>query len=313
MRDDGRLFEELLQAMLAAATDRIRIRGFERGYASRDAVGSQPTGRLLFADSIATCTFATGRLAYRHDEFGADTPNNRVLKACARILAGSNPAGQHQESLRASVREMRDVADVPLSPALLRSLPRSIASRRYRVVRFVARLLVESGQPDERIGEEWARRLIQDKVRMRRLFERFVYRFTRNCRPKGSQVGRDRHEWSGTRQEFVPRLETDVTIRWKDRIRIIECKYTPNMFADGPNGALMYRPEHLRQIFSYLARASASGAVGICADGVLLYPALDQPSEARIELGDFPCTVARLGLAQPWPDLASQLRSIAFD
>ena len=139
--EDGARFDDVLQAMLARAADRIRLRGFERGYSQDEELTTRPRGRMLVAESIASCAIPTRRLACRFDEFGADTPHNRVLKAAARQLAGTSDESPAKDGLRALVREMREVDDVRLSRRLLSALPRSIATRRYRVVRFIARLI----------------------------------------------------------------------------------------------------------------------------------------------------------------------------
>jgi hypothetical protein len=47
-------------------------------------------------------------------------------------------------------------------------------------------------------------------------------------------------------------------------------------------------------------------------DGLLLYPALDLPIRNAIFLGDFSCSVATLGLAEPWTTLTARMRAIAF-
>jgi len=311
-RDEGAAFEHMLQAMLARAGERIRLRGLERGYSAHEEITSRPHGRLSMARSISTCAIPTMRLACEFDEFGADTPHNRVLKACARTLVRCEASSAHQDSLHALVREMREVSDVGLSRRMLRALPRSIATRRYRVVRFVARLLVESGQPDERLGEEWARRLNADEVRMRKVFERFVLRFAREHAPNGCTVSAQRSRWAGTEQERVPGLHTDVTIRQPGRARIIECKYVDEVLVPGRHGGPTYRPAHLFQLFGYLSRAQTRYDAGDRIDGVLLYPAVGGPLEDTITLGGFSCKIAQLGLAEPWSALTAQLRKIAF-
>jgi len=310
--DDGASFDDVLQAMLARAAQRIRLRGFERGYKCDEEVTARPRGRMLIAESIATCAIQTGRLVCRFEEFGPDTPHNRVLKVCARTLLRCDASSEHQESLRALVREMRDVADVKLSRPLLRALPRSSATRRYRVVRFIARLIVDAGQPDERLGDEWARRLVQDEVKMRKVFERFVLRFAREHSPDGCAVSAQRCHWAGAKQSRVPGLQTDVTIERAGHARIIECKYTAAVLVPGRHERPTYKPGHLFQLFGYLSRAHARYGARHRIDGVLLYPAVGDSLEDTITLGGFSCKVAQLGLAEPWSTLTARLREIAF-
>jgi len=311
-RDEGAAFEHILQAMLARAGERIRLRGFERGYSSEEEITARPHGRLLLAKSISTCAIPTMRLACAFDEFGADTPHNRVLKAAARHLTRACSESDQHDSLHALVREMREVTDVRLSRRLIASLPRSIATRRYRVVRFIARLIVDAGQPDERLGDEWARRLVQDEVKMRKVFERFVLRFAREHSPDGCAVSAQRCHWAGAKQSRVPGLQTDVTIERAGHARIIECKYTAAVLVPGRHERPTYKPGHLFQLFGYLSRAHARYGARHRIDGVLLYPAVGDSLEDTITLGGFSCKVAQLGLAEPWSTLTARLREIAF-
>ena len=310
--DDGASFDDVLQAMLARAAQRIRLRGFERGYTCDEEVTARPRGRMLIAESIATCAIQTRRLVCRFEEFGPDTPHNRVLKACAHTLMRSDASSEHQESLRGLVREMRDVADVKLSRTLLRALPRSIATRRYRVVRFIARLLIDAGQPDEQIGDEWARRLLQNEKAMRKVFERFVYRFAKRSSQRMTSVGRWPLSWGEHSQDLVGNLNTDVTIRGKNWTRIIECKYMRSATTRGQYGD-MFHPTHLRRIYAYLARTRDLSQGNRALNGVILFPAIDASASQSIDLGGFPVRVIQLSLDQSWSALSKELMSVLFD
>jgi 5-methylcytosine-specific restriction enzyme subunit McrC len=310
--DEGKSFDELLQAMLARAAERIRLRGFERGYSQAEEITTRPRGRIAVSRSIAACTIPMRRLACEFDEFGPDTPHNRVLKACARTLVRCDKSSVHQDSLRALVREMREVSDVALSRRMLQALPRSIATRRYRVVRFIARLLVDAGQPDARIGTEWARRLLQDESAMRGIFERFVRRFGRAHRPAGVAVRPSRFLWSASPQKLVPTLITDVTVEARGWTRIIECKYMRSHATHTQHGTEMFHPEHLRQIFAYLSRARDTAQSPIALDGVVLYPAFDAAASHTVDLGEFRVRVVQLSLDQPWSALCGDLRGLLF-
>ena len=310
--DDGASFDDLLQAMLARAAERIRLRGFERGYSEETEVTARPRGRILINQSITSCALPTRRLVCSFDEFAVDTPHNRILKACARTLMRSNASTDHQDSLRSLVRAMRVVTDIALSRQLLRSLPHSLATRQYRVVRFVARLLIDAGQPDEHIGDEWARRLFQNEQRMRKVFERFAYRFARAHAPNRERVGRWPLRWGAEAQDLVGNLNTDVTIRGNGWTRIIECKYVRSVTTTDHYGNEMLRPEHLRQIYAYLARTRDTAEFDVRIDGVVMYPAITGSARQTIDLGGFPVEVIRLSLAQSWPEVHRELLGLLF-
>lgn len=309
-RDDGASFDDVLAAMLARAAGRIRLRGFERGYRTDEEITARPRGRMLLGTSIATSRLVQRRIHCSFDDFVADTPHNRLLKAAARTLIDRGEPGPHHDPLRALVREMRDVGDTPLSRTLLRSLPRSPAARRYRVIRFIARLLLDAGQPDATLADDWARQLLRDEIRMRRVFEAFVLRYCRRHASAGVRARRCRLAWSDRTQPLVGGLTTDVTVRGRGWTRIIECKYTAAATSCGPYGTEMFRPEHLRQLYAYLARTRDSIVNAGVLDGVLLYPAVVTHSISRIDLGGFPVAVVRLSLDRTWIEIGRTLEGL---
>ncbi len=320
-RDVGSDFRELLAAMLARAAERVRRGGWDRGYSLHEDFGSRPRGRILIGTTIARGGLFTARLAHEFDELDEDTPDNRVLKAAAKILstpkssAGEdeeNPSESFAMSLGRIVRELRAVSDVRLTPHLVGSLPRGQASRRYRVVRFVARLLVECAEPDEAEGTDWARRLLQDSVRMRRLFERFVLRYAQ--RHTDAKVKPTRYTWSDTpspeSQALMPGLHTDVVLRGKDWTRIVECKYTPRLFASGRHNKQQFHSAYLRQLFAYLSREAAKHPTRPRPSGLLLYPAVSTSVDHVIRMDPFQARVATLDLTLPWSDLRTRLDAL---
>ena len=74
----------------------------------------------------------------------------------------------------------------------------------------------------------------------------------------------------------------------------------------------MLHPEHLRQIYAYLARTRDTSPSGRAIDGVLLYPAIDASANQSIELGAFTVRVVRLSLSNPWHELARALTKVLF-
>ncbi len=317
----GASFVELLTSLLANAIERLRSVGLERGYAPEIAMGSHPRGRLLMGDSCTRLSLARNHLVHEHDLFDIDTPDNRVLKSTALTLLrvqeseSGGVQAEDQAVLSRITREMRNVPALRVSRRTLASLPRSIASRRYRTVRFVARLLVDQAEPHEVDGTDWARRLLQDPVRMRKVFERFVFRYSRTHAPGRLRIRKARYEWpeahNGARDRLLPSLHTDMNVCGPGWTRIVECKYTPRLYSKSLHGERHLDAGHLRQLHAYMSREQASGSAQVC--GLLLYPLGAEELDHRTSLGTFPVRVVTLDLAQDWDLVCARLRSVVFD
>jgi hypothetical protein len=113
-------------------------------------------------------------------------------------------------------------------------------------------------------------------------------------------------------QDFVGRLNTDVTVVGSVWTRIIECKYMRSAITQDHRGTQMFHPDHLRQIYAYLARTRDTVKAPSRVDGVLLYPALAGAAEDRIDLGGFKVRVVRLPLSAPWSELTAYLERMLF-
>lgn len=315
-RDGDASFVELFGRMVAKSAWRIRRGGYQRGYLDVEERLSRPRGRLLLAESIATASLARRQLWCAHDEFGLDTQDNRVLRAVVQWLLAAGRRGQLGDDTVAQLEQVQadlaTVAAVRLERRMLGRLPGGIPARRYRVVRYVARLLAEHAEPDGEGSGDQGIRLLQDPVLMRRIFERFIYRFARHNKPAGTKVGRGHYEWSGPagREAMVPKLIPDAVLRSPSAARVIECKYTDTILVRGPHGAApALRSAHLQQLFCYLAAEHRRGRP---VTGLLVYPRVGEAVRVATKLGDHDVVVTTLDLALPWPELTARLRAEVF-
>lgn len=316
--DDGCHFVELLGSVLRNAALRIRRSGYLRGYHEETECSSRPRGRFLLAKSIATVSLAYGRLHHAFDEFSEDAPDNRVLKAAAQALL-AEPARSHLASetladLELVCADLRHVETCRLDARLLASVRPGPAARRYRPVRFVARILAERAQPDAEQGGQWTVQLAQDARRMRAVFERFVFRFARHHAPTGTRVHRRKYPWAHdavrSADPRVPILQPDAVLRSSSSSRVVECKYTPRLLEFGPHDDIgRFRSSHLQQLFCYLAKEHQ---VGRATTGLMLYPRVGPAVRAETWLGDFSVTIATLDLSRPWRELIAELDSLLF-
>ena len=316
--DDGCHFVELLGRMLANAASRIRRRGYGRGYHEEVECSASPKGRMLLNASVATAAVASGRLHYLHDEFSEDCVDNRILKCTVLSLLSGPNRGRLREETEADLEAVRadlgSVRRVRLDDRLFASLQRGPAGRRYRVVRFVARILAEGLQPDAEQTGSWAVGLVQDARRMRAVFERFVGRFAHHHLPSAVRVLRPRYVWnqdeSAVVDPRVPILVPDAVLREKARARVVECKYTPRLLERGPHDAIArLRSPHLQQLFGYLAAEARRGRP---VSGLLLYPRVGDAVRVDLHLGPFPTTVATIDLSRPWRELVTEMTSVLW-
>jgi 5-methylcytosine-specific restriction enzyme subunit McrC len=238
-----------------------------------------------------------------------------VLKATVERLLASKDSQSFDEATLVALEQvrldLREVVSCRLDARLLATLPSGPAGRRYRVVRFCAKLMVEHSEPDGEGCGDWAVQLQQDHRLMRRVFERFVFRFASHHRCRDAKVFRPTYRWHGGAdvEPRVPSLKPDVVLCSEHQALVVECKYTERCLEAGPNYEAKLRSGHLQQLYCYLARQPSNV---MSARGLLLYPRVGDSMRVVTKLGEFPVTVTTLDLARPWSELTdSLLRDLA--
>jgi 5-methylcytosine-specific restriction enzyme subunit McrC len=315
----GSHFLELVAGVLCRAGQRLRRTGLGRGYTEVTECSSRPRGRILIARSVASGSLARSCLFHASDDFTEDIPDNRVLKAAVRVIIAHRDCHAIREDvmvgLHAVLDDLRHVADCRLDERLLGLLPAGPGAHRYRTIRYIARLVAYGNQPDTQDVGDWAVRLVQDGPRMRKLFERFIYRFAGAHGPKSVSVGQRRYQWHNRQDRFavdprVPTLLPDVVIGLPSGSRVVECKYTPKLLQSSPHSATeRFRSSHLQQLYCYLERESMRSP---SPSGLLLYPRVGHSVCAEIELGSYPVTVATIDLSTAWQEVCSALGALLF-
>ncbi len=315
--EDPSTLADLLGRMLCDHMQPVLARGLEQDYLEQEASLTSLRGRILVGPTVLGQHDRRGRAVCRFDERSPDIAINRAIKATARLLLRSDlRSTDTRDRLHRLVERLAAITDVRPTPELLGPVRLHRNNRRYRIPVSICRLVLARIAPDERTGRLSLAGFLRDEHAMRRLFERFVRRFLafeigrEPGRPDGPRVRAEHLAWAPGIQPLVPRLETDVTLRWPDHVRIVECKFTRRVTRPRAGGGRVLHAGYLRQVHAYCAAMAATGVESV--DAVLLHarPAAER-LDVRVRLLPFDCRVLTLDLAAEWTELDGQLRSVA--
>ena len=145
--------------------------GAIRSYELREENIGVLRGRLNLAEHLRLNLIDRGRMHCRFDEFSADNPYNRALKAVlVRLL--SHPLGQQAKgAVNSLLRRMEDVSTWPCSAADIKTLHFDRLTRAWEPVFGRGSLFMRGLYPDVRVGKDEGACLLFD---MEHLFEAFV-------------------------------------------------------------------------------------------------------------------------------------------
>ena len=229
------------------------------------------------AETIRCLASQPKRVVCAFDELSVDVLTNRIIKAT--IAAVRVEVGLRAE-LRKALKLLSGIEDVRLESRLFDQVQLYQKNRRYAFLLNMCQFFFESLQPDDQTGRHRFRDVARDQERMRREFEKFVRSFlARRLGPRFS-VSRDFMPWAGSAlgessMKLLPHMETDVTVWSADRTLVIECKYTEALYESRFPGE-RFHPPHLYQLMAYLRNLEGRSGPDQAADGMLLYPSIEE-------------------------------------
>lgn len=244
----------LLAAVLSRGVDHLLRRGLDRGYLSHSEEIPGIRGKLDLSGTIKTNLFARARTNCHFDELTSDVLHNQIIKATlGRLLQSETLSPTLREPLRTGYVRLPGITDIRLEESDFRAMQLHRNIRFYRFLLDVCRLLFECMIPDEATGRFRFRDFTRDEVRMRRLFERFLFSFYRH-EQVAFKVTRPSFPWAqttGNALSLLPQMRTDIYLTSTARRVLVDAKYTAAIFQEH-RGHRSFRSPHLYQLFSYL-------------------------------------------------------------
>lgn len=307
---------DLLARLLVDGLQKLLRRGPYRAYIEHAEDLRQPRGAIDVTRTVTGALRARGRVGCRFDELSYDVLENRVIKAAARALFACQNVDQGLAlALRDAWVRLDEVADVDLSPALLRQARVPRGHRLYGVLLDICRLVHANLLPDENGKGFRLRDFTRDDDQMAHLFEEFVRSFLRQ-HLNTADVGREHLGWVGASGEptalgLLPRMITDVSVRTPGSCTIIETKFVRRPFREFEGSTrLKLRSDHLYQLFAYLKNTRERESTSITVDGILLYASVGRGLSETLTLGASQISVQTLDLAASWPEIRSTLLTL---
>lgn len=303
---------DLFAHVLDAGIAHLFRRGLDRGYLPYCDEIAGVRGRIDLSATAKVGAQTRARLVCDFDEFTADVPHNRILRATVRrLLRVPGLAPELHENLSATYLRLAGVGEEVLSSRSFRRVQLHRNNRFYGFLLSVCRLIHEAMMPAEGEGEERFRDFVRDERRMRALFERFIRNFYRR-EQTSFRVRPRRFFWAHAsgNTESLPQMATDVCLESPARTLVLDAKYYREAFQQHHKKRTL-RSAHLYQLYAYLRNLAAQRPSYRVAEGVLIYPATGERFDINVQLGDHPIRAVSLDLAQDWRGLRRDLLAIA--
>ncbi len=267
--DAGDSLLEFVAGVFVGQVDVLVRQGIARGYVDREELSPYLRGRLLVAEQVRAGIVAATRFHQRANEFTADLPENRIVRATLGLLlrhyyrnVGLRPL------LRRTLSAFSEVTPAVVRPSDCDRVVYTRLNRRYEPAIRLARLLLQLLSPE---GHEGPTPFPAFLLPMHDVYEKFVANTL-------IEATAGRPEWRVESQRRI-HLDKDkrepgdpdlVLYRDGRAALVIDTKYKE--FGEKP------KPEDRNQMFAYCR------ALGV-SEGMLLYPNDTNVYESRRLIG----------------------------
>lgn len=303
---------DLFAAILQTCLEPLCKRGLYRDYRERQEDLSTLRGKVDIDASMALKMRREQKLCCSYDELSADNEYNRIIKTAARIIIASRDVKlKTREKLKRQMLIFQGIGTVEPDKINWSQIRFQRQNGSYRILMHVCNFIFSSLLLTTDEGEHYLAAFL-DEQEYSRLFEKFVLGYYRKHYPalhaSPAKIDWDVH--SGDTR-FLPKMQTDITLRQEDKTLIIDTKYYKKIYQ---NQSIFdrksIRSQHLYQIYSYVKNKDISGEGKV--SGMLLYAAVegeDLPDEF-VNIGGNDFYIKTLDLNQEFEKIQGQLDGI---
>jgi 5-methylcytosine-specific restriction enzyme subunit McrC len=304
--------QDLLAAILAKGIAQQLKQGLYREYISECDDLSVMRGKLDIRGTIRNKLQRQQKLSCEYDELSENNVFNQILKTTANILLRESSVGTERRKALKKVILFFDGVD-RIEPVNIKwnMLRYQRNNQSYKMLLNICFLVLDGLLLSTDKGT-FKMATFLDEQHMSRLYEKFVLEYYRyhhpSLRAAASQVAWNLDDGV---IDFLPVMQTDITLRQGDKILIIDTKYyARTMQVQGRYDSRTLHSNNLYQIFTYVKNQDVGNTGNVA--GMLLYAKTEETitPDCDYKMGGNKISVKTLDLNLSFKNIAVQLDEI---
>lgn len=310
--EDFEYASDLFAGILAKGINNQIKRGLNREYISKTEAIISPAGKINVSTSIVQNSMLKKKLVCDYDEFTENSYMNKILKTTAMLLIRCpEVSAQYKKALRKAIFYFGSVDELNLRKVQWSSIRYHRNNNTYKMLLNICYLIIESMLMTEQDGSQKLARYIDDQ-RMHRLYEKFVLEYYRKHYPQfNASAAIINWDVGSGRIEYLPKMQSDITLRYKGKTLIIDTKYYEHTMQTNSlfNNQTLHS-QNMYQIFTYVKNMDSTHSGNV--SGLLLYAKTDEdivPDNDYI-IGGNRISVKTLDLNSDFSNISKQLNAI---
>ncbi len=309
---------DLFSIMLSLLVNKLIKKGLTKEYVLESSELGVIKGKIDITNSLRKNTLKCNRLICEYDEYSSNNYLNQIIKSTMYYLITSKKiTDEYKKILKKSYFEFNDI-DL-IEPISIRwdKIKYNRNNITYKYVINMCYLILKGLLTNEKMGKIEFKDFI-DEQSMNVLFEKFVREYFKKyfpeLNPRIMQMSWNIDE--GYMVEFIPKMVTDISLSYNNKLLIIDTKYYARIFnTRGFNGydTQSLNRDNWNQINAYVANASYKNEKEV--SGMLLYAKTDEDISPDIEtsvMGN-KIYVKTLDLTKRFTEIEKQLNDIAIN
>ena len=305
----------LLTKILTISTDRIIRRGLDRGYKdiSEEIFGVR--GRIDIANTIKRNGFANARLTCNFEELDYSVLHNQIIKTTLVNLSHANGLDKAlREEVLDLTHRLKAIEPIELSQNVFSKVRFHSNIRAYRLPVSVCKMIYDQLLPSESTGKYEFVNMTDEKLF--RIFEKFIFNFYKKHLGQTiyTNINKERLGWQETSYEggiedFLPTMETDVSLSNETSKLIVECKFYESAIRTRSIGDINIKgtfiSNHLYQLFAYLKNLEIKDKTTL--SGLLIYPENGEKVDANYNMQGHKVSIKTVNLDSSPQEINDQM------
>lgn len=310
---DSTKLVDLFAKVLIAGIAHLLKRGVDRNYILFNDELRTIRGKIDFPTTLSRNLLQRVKVQCNYDEMSHDVLHNQILRATIYklILVDELDENLRDELIRL-FRYFYKISEIKINSKTFQSVRLNRNNYFYKFLLNICELVYENLLPSEETGETSFKDFLRDDKKMAYLFEDFIRNFYK-LELKDKKVTREDIHWGFTQKEtdfeIVPKMQTDVTILSSNKKIIIETKYYSETLIKY-YGEKKLRTQHLYQLYAYLKQVEYKDEFSRNAEGILLYPLVNDTVNFSKELEGHRIKISTVNLNQDWQLIHKDLLSL---
>ena len=312
-KEDFERVQDLFAEILYRGVSYKLKQGLYREYVEKQDTLPVLKGKLDIKGTIRNRVQRKNVLSCEYDELSVNNTFNQIIKTTANVLLREKSVAHKRKVQLKGILPFFDGVD-ELDPFLIRwdGLRYQKNNQTYRMLMNICYFILDGMLMTTESGNY--RMATFSDEHMNRLFEKFVLEYYR-IHHKGLHANADQIAWDIDLSQpaviqFLPSMQTDITLQKEDKVLIIDTKYYSQMMQQQFDKQSIHSG-NLYQIFTYVKNKDVSGSGNV--SGMLLYARTEESVAPDMDavFGKNRIMVKTLDLNCEFPMICKQLDEIA--